>query len=463
MTEDKNKDKEQSRGVENTDSEKEKEEKKGLEEREGNVDNNEVMTERKKSEVVYEREEKSVREIQSEEEDKGGGPYKEMEKRQNNMEEDNIKEEEKLEKGNLKYKHETIRKEASEEIKGENDLKNDTSWISDDKKMENVDTGTKEGKKEYSNIKQEEKEQSWENVSREANIKEKKNTEEDQTGTKKAKEKEMSDERLDGVQEREHTSLPLLKVSVQRSTLSDKKEEREELEKDRKGEDIKDKTNNKEGQTGKTPPGIIGISDERLEGIKDRESASLTLSKNLLQKSTITDEKEEREELEEDRRGKDINNEKNNEEGQTNRKNRGNIAISEERLEGNEERESASLPLQRVQLQKSPLSYEKDKKEEREEDRRGEDVKGIRNTEGGKKDTKKTGKMEISEGRLEGSEERETASLTLLNVPLQANPEFPVQEDIHQDIVQSENTLDNTDQKSGISGNNSKKVYLLFW
>lgn len=479
MTEDKTKDKDQNKGVENTDSEQEKEERKGVEEREGKVDNNEVTAETKKSEVVNEREEKSVREIQSEEEDKGGGTYNEMEKRQNNVGEDNITEEETLEKGDLKYKQETIRKEASkesvsnndnEEINGENDLKNDKSWINDDKKMKNVDIGTKEGKKEYSNIEQEEKEQSWENVSGEADMNDKKNTEEDQTGTKTAKEKGISEERLEGVEEREHTSLPLLKVSLQKSTFSNENEEKEDLEKDRKGEDIKDKTNNKEDKTGIKPPEKIGFSEERREGIIERESASLTLSKVPLQRSTLSDAKEEREDLEEDRKGKDINNKKNNGEGQTNKKTQGNIGISEERLEGNEERTCASLSLQRVQLQRSPLSYGKGKKEEREGNRRGEDVKGIENTEEGQKDTKKTGKMGISEERLEGSEERESASLTWLNAPLQrsilsgdferANPEFSVQEDIHQDIVQCENTSDKTDKKSGNSENNSKKVYI---
>lgn len=373
ITEDENKDKDQNRGVENTDSEKEKEE------REGNEDNNEVTSERKISEVVYEREKKSVREIQSEEEDKGGGPNKEMEKRQNNMEEDHTKEEEILDKGNIKYGHETIRKEAigkekvskndDKEIKDENDLKKDNSWISDNKKTVNVEMGTEEGEKGYSNVKKEEKEQSWRNDSREANMKDKKNTEEDQTGTKKAKEMGISEERLEGVEEREHASLPLLKAPLQRSTLSDEKEEREELEKDGKGEDIKDKTNNKVGQTGTKKTGKMVISEERLEGSKERGSASLTLSKVPLQRSTLSDEMEERKELEEDRRGNDIKNKKNNEEGQTNTIPQGNMGISEERLEGNEEREYASLPLPSVQSQRSPLSNETEEKEDREEDR----------------------------------------------------------------------------------------------
>lgn len=338
-----------------------------------------MTSERKISEVVYEREKKSVREIQSEEEDKGGGPNKEMEKRQNNMEEDHTKEEEILDKGNIKYGHETIRKEAigkekvskndDKEIKDENDLKKDNSWISDNKKTVNVEMGTEEGEKGYSNVKKEEKEQSWRNDSREANMKDKKNTEEDQTGTKKAKEMGISEERLEGVEEREHASLPLLKAPLQRSTLSDEKEEREELEKDGKGEDIKDKTNNKVGQTGTKKTGKMVISEERLEGSKERGSASLTLSKVPLQRSTLSDEMEERKELEEDRRGNDIKNKKNNEEGQTNTIPQGNMGISEERLEGNEEREYASLPLPSVQSQRSPLSNETEEKEDREEDR----------------------------------------------------------------------------------------------
>lgn len=474
MTEDKNKDKDQNRGVENTDSEKEKEERKGVEEREGNVESNEVTAQRKNSEVVYERKEKCVREIQSEEEDKGGGPSEEMEKR-------------------IKYKHETIRKETigrekvsiidDKEIKNEFDLKKDKSWISDDKKMEDAELEREEGEKGYSNIKKEEKEQSGENGSREDDMKDKKNTEEDQTGTKKAKEKEISKERLKEVEEREHASLPLLKVPLQRSTLSDEKKEKEESDEDRRGEDINNEKNNDEDQTNKKTPGNMGISEarlegptdtkktgkirineKRLEGIEERESTSLTLSKVPLQRLTLSDEKYEREELEEDRRVEDIK----NVEGQTNITPPGNMGISEERLEGNEERGYASLPLPKVQSQRSLLSNEKEEKEEREKDGRGKDKKDKKNIEECKADTKKTVNKEISEEMPKGIEEREHASFPLIQRSTlsgefeRANPEFPVQEDMHQDVVQSDSTLDKIDQQSGRSENNSKKVYFGF-
>lgn len=144
------------------------------------------------------------------------------------------------------------------------------------------------------------------------------------------------------------------------------------------------------------------------------------------------------------------------------------MGISEERLEGNEERGYASLPLPKVQSQRSLLSNEKEEKEEREKDGRGKDKKDKKNIEECKADTKKTVNKEISEEMLKGIEEREHASFPLIQRSTlsgefeRANPEFPVQEDMHQDVVQSDSTLDKIDQQSGRSENNSKKVYFGF-
>lgn len=397
------------------------------------------------------------------------------------MEKYNLNEEEILTKGERKNKNETKRKEAigGEKVdknydkvtkKDEADLKRDKTWYNDDTKTETVEKKTNEGEKEYPYIEKEEKKDLYMDDSREVDMKDYQKNEEGQKDIKMIGNMEISGERLEGIEERKTVSLPLPKVPLQRPSISDKKKKKEELKDDRNIEAMKDEKNNKEGQKDTKKTGNVGISDERLDGIEERETASLQLASVPLQRSTLSNEKEKREKLEEEIRLEDMKDKINNEEGQKDTNENENMKIGEEKLEGTEGGETVSLPLPTVPLQRSSLSHEKDERKELEEDRRIEDIIDKKNNEGGEKGANKNGNMEISEKRLMGGEQGETASLPLHRGPFQtpplsddfekANRESSVQRDIHRriDIVQSEDTSDKTNQQSSSSKANSKKV-----
>lgn len=182
-------------------------------------------------EVIYERKEKSVRKIQSEEEDKGGGPNKEMENCEKNMKKDNMKEEGKMNKGDKKEENEAKRKEAIEKknvnkndekkIKDEDHLQREKSCINDINKTEKEGNGNTGGEKGHTNI---------------------------------------------------------------------KKEEGEELEKSTRAEDIKDNINFENGQKDKKNTGYIGISEKRLEETEARETTSHSLKRASLQRVSLSDD-----------------------------------------------------------------------------------------------------------------------------------------------------------------------------